>query len=109
MKFRLKLYVTGQTSNSVRAIRNLEALCEREPLAGSYELEVIDVLEQPNLAEEHNILATPTLVREFPEPIRKVIGDLGDQEKVLLGLDLVRENSAPSGASPQSEAQREES
>ena len=92
MKINLRLYITGQTSNSVRAIQNLEAMCEREPLAGQYELEVIDVLEHPNLAEDQKILATPTLIRELPEPIRKIIGDLSDQEQVLLGLDLVSQN-----------------
>lgn len=89
MKYNLRLYISGQTSNSLRAIRDLEALCEREPLAGQYELEVIDVLEHPNLAEDQKILATPTLVKNLPEPIRKIIGDLSDHEQVLLGLDLV--------------------
>jgi len=92
MKYDLRLYITGQTPNSVRAIENLKAICEREPLAGQYELKVIDVLEHPNLAEDQKILATPTLIRNLPAPIRKIIGDLSDQEQVLLGLDLVSQN-----------------
>jgi len=92
MKYHLRLYITGQTSNSTRAIENLKAMCEREPLAGQYDLEVIDVLEHPNLAEDEKILATPTLIRDLPVPLRKIIGDLSDQDQVLLGLDLVPQN-----------------
>ncbi|WP_373352723.1 circadian clock protein KaiB [Pseudoroseicyclus sp. CXY001] len=88
MNYRLRLYVTGRTQPSQRAIHNLKALCESE-LAGRYTIEVIDVLEYPRLAENEKILATPTLVRQLPEPVRKIIGDLSDHEKVLLGLDLV--------------------
>jgi circadian clock protein KaiB len=83
----LKLYVTGQTPRTERAIANLRKLCEHE-LAGRYEVEVIDVLEHPQLAEDEKILATPTLVRYLPPPLRRVIGDLSESEKVLLGLDL---------------------
>ena len=86
---RLRLYVTGRTGHSLHAIRNLEALC-REELEGEYDLEVIDVLEHPQLAEDEKILATPTLIKHLPLPMRKIIGDLSDREKVLLGLDLVR-------------------
>jgi circadian clock protein KaiB len=85
---KLRLYVTGRTGHSLHAIRNLEALCKEE-LEGEYELEVIDVLEHPQLAEDEKILATPTLIKQLPPPIRKIIGDLSDREKVLLGLDLV--------------------
>lgn len=85
--FRLRLYITGRTPQSQRAIDNLRNICESE-LAGSFEVEVIDVLEHPSLAEHEKILATPTLVKRLPEPVRKIIGDLSDREKVLLGLDL---------------------
>lgn len=88
MKYQLRLYITGQTAHSQRAIVNLETLCKEE-LEGQYELEVIDVLENPQLAEDEKILATPTLVRELPVPLRKIIGDLSDRANVLLGLDLV--------------------
>jgi circadian clock protein KaiB len=83
----LKLYVTGQTPRSQRAIANLRRICEEE-LGGAYEMIVIDVLERPQLAEHEKILATPTVVKELPTPIRRVIGDLSDSERVLLGLDL---------------------
>jgi circadian clock protein KaiB len=86
-KFRLRLYITGSTPQSQRAIDNLKAICDAE-LPGVYEVEVIDVLENPALAENEKILATPTLVKRLPEPVRKIIGDLSDREKVLLGLDL---------------------
>ena len=83
----LKLYITGRTPRSERAIANLRRICQ-EDLLGQYELMVIDVLERPQLAEEEKILATPTLIKELPPPLRKIIGDLSDTEKVLLGLDL---------------------
>jgi circadian clock protein KaiB len=87
-KFSLKLYVTGQTPKSERAIANIRRICEEE-LKGQYELVVIDVLERPQLAEDEKILATPTLTKELPPPLRRVIGDLSDTEKVLLGLDIM--------------------
>lgn len=87
----LKLYVTGRTPRSERAIMTLREICETE-LAGRYELVVIDVLEQPTLAENEKILATPTLIKELPPPLRRMIGDLSDKEKVLLGLDLQPRN-----------------
>lgn len=86
-EYLVKLYVTGQTPRSLRAIANLRRICEEE-LQGSYELVVIDVLERPQLAEDEKILATPTVVKELPQPIRRIIGDLSDSERVLLGLDL---------------------
>ena len=86
-KFLLKLYVTGQTPRSQKAIAGLNKICADE-LHGQYEMVVIDVLERPQLAEDEKILATPTLVKELPLPIRRIIGDLSDIEKVLLGLDL---------------------
>jgi circadian clock protein KaiB len=86
-KYLLKLYITGQTPRSQQAIANLRRLCQEE-LGGRYEMLVIDVLERPQLAEDEKILATPTVVKELPTPIRRIIGDLSDTEKVLLGLDL---------------------
>lgn len=83
----LKLYITGKTMRSDRAIANLKEICEHE-LRKRYRLEVIDVLESPDLAEQDKILATPTLIKDLPPPIRRIIGDLSDKEKVLLGLDL---------------------
>jgi circadian clock protein KaiB len=87
MMYKLRLFVTGRTPQSQRAIQNLRSICEAE-IPGDYEVEVIDVLENPELAERDKILATPTLVKRLPEPIRKIIGDLSDREKVLLGLNV---------------------
>lgn len=92
-KYVIKLYVTGQTPRAQFAIGNLRRICEQE-LGGRYELVVIDVLERPQLAEDEKILATPTVVKELPAPIRRIIGDLSDTERVLLGLDL---RTAPEG------------
>lgn len=92
-KYILKLYITGQTGNSQRALINLENILNNE-LKGLYTLKVIDVLENPKLAEEDKILATPTLTRILPPPVRKIIGDLSDKEKVLLGLDLTLEKES---------------
>lgn len=86
-KFVLRLYVTGNTNRAEVAIRNLRRICESD-LGGAYQMEVIDVLESPQLAEEERILATPTLIKQLPPPLRRIIGDLSDIEKVLLGLDL---------------------
>jgi circadian clock protein KaiB len=83
----LRLYVAGQTAKSLTAFANLKAICE-EYLAGKYEIEVVDLLQNPSLAAGHQILAIPTLVRQLPEPIRKIIGDLSNTERVLVGLDL---------------------
>lgn len=87
-KLRLKLFVTGKTSNSTRAIETLQSIC-KENLADTYELSIIDVLEHPQQAEDEKILATPTLIKELPPPIRRIIGDLSDKEKVLLGMSLL--------------------
>ena len=87
MTYLLKLYVTGQSPRARVAIENLERIC-REELAGQYELQIIDVLEQPELAEGDRIMATPTLIKQLPPPLRRVIGDLSDKEKVLFGLDV---------------------
>ena len=83
----LRLYVAGQSARSRAALHNLEAICE-EHLAGRYRIEVIDLLKQPQLARGDQILAVPTLVRRLPEPITKIIGDLSNEERVLVGLDL---------------------
>ncbi|MEP6731685.1 MAG: circadian clock KaiB family protein [bacterium] len=83
----LKLFVTGASSRTETAIANLSRICEQE-LAGRYELEIIDVLEHPDLAEDEKILATPTLIKSLPLPLRRVIGDMSNTEKVLLGLAL---------------------
>jgi circadian clock protein KaiB len=87
MEYELKLYVAGQTLKSVTAIANLKRYCE-EHLKGRYSIEVVDLLLNPQLAAGDQILAIPTLVRKVPEPIRKIIGDLSNEEKVLVGLDL---------------------
>lgn len=87
-KYILKLYVTGTTPNSERAIANLKKLFD-DDLNLKYELIVIDVLDNPQLAEDNRILATPTLIKELPLPLRRLIGDLSDKEKVLLGLELI--------------------
>jgi circadian clock protein KaiB len=86
-RYVFKLYVTGRTPRSERAIANLQRICD-SALAGRYELSVIDVLEQPHLAEQDRILATPTLVKQVPPPARRVLGDLTDVEQVLWGLDV---------------------
>jgi circadian clock protein KaiB len=83
----LRLYVTGTSPRTEVAIANLRRICEQE-LRGQYELEIIDVLKNPQLAEEEKILATPTLIKQLPPPLRRVIGDLSDKEKVLLGLEV---------------------
>ncbi len=88
-KYILRLYITGQTPKSERAIENLRRICEEE-LNGQYQMVIIDVLERPQLAEDEKILATPTLIKELPPPLRRIIGDLSDAEKVLLGLELRR-------------------
>jgi circadian clock protein KaiB len=86
-KFLLKLFIAGMTPSSEVCVANLRTLCERE-FMGEYELQVIDVLERPQLAEDEKILATPTLIKKLPPPVRRIIGDLSDSEKVLIGLDL---------------------
>lgn len=86
-KYLLKLYVTGASPRTKVAIDNLRRICEQE-LEGLYELEIIDVLEFPQLAEDEKILATPTLIKQLPPPLRRVIGDLSDKEKVLFGLEV---------------------
>jgi circadian clock protein KaiB len=86
-KWELRLYVAGQTAKSLQAFANLKRICE-EHLAGEYRIEVIDLLKNPQLAKGDQIFALPTLVRKLPEPVRKIIGDLSNTERVLVGLDL---------------------
>jgi len=83
----LRLYVAGQTPKSITAFNNLKKLCE-EHLAGKYRIEVIDLLKNPQLAQGDQIFAIPTLVRKLPQPLKKIIGDLSNKERVLVGLDL---------------------
>ena len=90
----LRLYVTGTSPRAQVAIANLRRICEQE-LRGQYDLEVIDVLEHPEVAEREKILATPTLIKQLPPPLRRVIGDLSDKDKVLLGLEV-----RPDGVNP---------
>ena len=86
-QWELRLYVAGQTPNSLKAFANLKKICE-EHLAGQYRIEIVDLLENPTLARGDQILAVPTLVRKLPEPVKKIIGDLSNTDRVLVGLDL---------------------
>ena len=86
--YRLKLYVAGHTPRSRRALANLQRICEEE-LADRYRLEVVDVLEDPGAGERERIVATPTLIKELPPPVRRLIGDLSDREQVLAGLEIL--------------------
>jgi circadian clock protein KaiB len=85
--FRLRLYVTGQTPRSVASVQNLREVCD-QLLAGRFELEVIDIYQQPDLAREAHIIAVPTLVKRLPLPFRTLVGDLSDRQQVMLGLDI---------------------
>jgi circadian clock protein KaiB len=87
-KWNLRLYTAGQTPKSLAAIRNLKKVCE-EHLPGRYEIEVIDLLQNPRLAKEHQIVAIPTLVRKLPDPLRRIVGDLSDTNRTLVGMDLL--------------------
>jgi len=95
-KYILTLYVTGTSPRTRVAIDNLNSICKQE-LEGRYELEIVDVLEHPQRAEDERILATPTLIKQLPPPLRRVIGDLSDKDKVLLGLE-VRPGSSSSSS-----------
>lgn len=86
-EWELRLYIAGKTPRAIRAFQNLERICE-EHLAGQYRIEIIDLLETPKLAAGDQIVAVPTLVRKLPEPVRKIIGDLSNTERVLVGLDI---------------------
>jgi circadian clock protein KaiB len=87
-KWELRLYIAGKTEKSATALTNLKKYCE-EHLKGQYKIEVVDLMLKPQLAEGDQILAVPTLVRKVPAPIRKIIGDLSDKEKVLVGLNII--------------------
>lgn len=86
-RWNLRLYVAGQTPRSLTAFKNLKNICD-EYLSGKYQIEVVDLMENPTLARGDQILAVPTLVRKLPQPIRKIIGDLSNTERVLVGLDI---------------------
>ncbi len=88
-RYVLRLYVTGMTARSTRAVENVRTICE-EHLQGRYDLEVIDIYQQPTLAKGEQIVAAPTLIKKLPLPLRRVIGDLSSTERVLVGLDLRR-------------------
>ena len=88
-RYKLRLFITGTTARSTRAIENMRRICE-ENLQGRYDLEVVDVYQNPEATRELQVVATPTLVKILPEPLRRIIGDLSDEERVLAGLDLVR-------------------
>jgi circadian clock protein KaiB len=92
--WQLRLYIAGETPRSQTALRNLKKYCETH-LKGQYEIEVIDLLVKPQLAEGDQIFAVPTLVRKVPEPIRKIIGDLSNEEKVLVGLNIIPVDNSP--------------
>lgn len=85
--YNLRLYVAGQTPKSIAAIANLRKICE-EHLPGRYDVEIVDLMKDPALAARHQIVAIPTLIRQLPEPLKRIIGDLSNTEKVLVGLDI---------------------
>jgi circadian clock protein KaiB len=85
--YNLRLYVAGQTPKSIAAIANLKKICEQH-LSGRYDIEVIDLMKNPALAQRHQIVAIPTLIRQLPEPLKRIIGDLSNSEKVLVGLNI---------------------
>jgi circadian clock protein KaiB len=87
-KWVLRLYIAGRTQKAIAAFSNLKLICE-EQLKGKYQIEVIDLLKHPQLARDDQILAVPTLVRKLPRPVRNIVGDLSDTERVLVGLDLI--------------------
>jgi circadian clock protein KaiB len=87
-RYTLRLYVTGMTTRSARAIGNLQAFCEKH-LHDRYDLQVIDVYQQPELARSEQIVAVPTLIKQFPLPLRRLIGDMSDEERVLVGLNIL--------------------
>ena len=92
-RYLLRLYVTGTTPRSARAIQNIRAICE-EKLQGNYDLEVIDIYQHPERAKPEQVVVTPTLVKKLPLPVRKLIGDLSDAERVLVGLNIVPQETA---------------
>jgi circadian clock protein KaiB len=92
-RYVLRLYVTGKTPNSLRAIANLKEVCE-EYLPGQYDLQVIDIYQQPELAEGDRIMVVPTLIKKLPAPLRRLIGDLSDRERMMIRLDLLPDPEA---------------
>lgn len=100
-KYLLKLFITGTNPRTELAIANLRRICETE-LAGQYSLEIIDVIENPEAAEQDRILATPTLIKQLPPPLRRVIGDLSDRDKVLFGLNVQPADKTPPSAKSES-------
>jgi circadian clock protein KaiB len=94
-RYVLKLFITGSTSRSSRAIENIRALCD-EYLSGRYDLEVVDIYQQPTEATGEQIIAAPTLIRKFPKPSRRMVGDLSNKDRVLIGLDLHESDKAVS-------------
>jgi circadian clock protein KaiB len=90
----LRLFISGQTSRSLRAIQNIQNICA-EHLHGRYELEIIDIQEHPDRANEEQILAAPTLIKQLPAPLRKLIGDMTDTERILVGLDILPRQPKP--------------
>jgi len=98
-RYILRLYITGMTPRSVRALKNLQTICD-EFLRGRYDLEVIDIYQQPALTRGEQIIAAPTLIKKLPLPIRRIIGDMSDRDRVLVGLDLVH---APTASGPLTE------
>ena len=88
MEYVLKLYVAGMTSRSVRAVQNVRAFCETH-LEGRYDLQIIDVYQQPALARSEQLIAAPTLIKQLPLPLRRLIGDMSNEDRMLIGLDLI--------------------
>jgi circadian clock protein KaiB len=93
-EWKLRLYVAGQTPKSLIAFANLKRICE-EHLAGRYEIEVIDLLKHPHLAQADHIIALPTLVRKLPEPIKRIVGDLSNSERAIVGMNLEKVSTPP--------------
>jgi circadian clock protein KaiB len=102
-RYILRLYVTGMTQRSVRALKNLQTICD-DYLKGRYDLEVVDIYQQPVLTKGEQIIAAPTLIKKLPLPMRRIIGDMSDRDRVLLGLDLVH---APTASRPPTEMKDE--
>lgn len=86
--YKLRLFISGTTPRSTRSVLNIRSICQQF-LLGRYDLEIVDIYQQPSLAREHNIIAAPTLIREFPLPLRTLVGDFSDRERVLSGLGLI--------------------
>jgi circadian clock protein KaiB len=105
IKYVLRLYITGSTPRSQEAIRNIRRICEEE-LKDRYDLEVVDVYQQPELARKEQILAAPTLIRKLPLPLRKLVGDMSDKERVIVGLEILSEKKLKKDESRETASQR---